>query len=94
MNATMGIMVIVSLTIYSCKIPEAIQHIKETACTLIEKHQMSIMRRGKDVSFLDRLEKKDAIFLSAGGMVDMKKSLLLSITGVLFSYGLVILNLE
>ncbi|GBM15160.1 hypothetical protein AVEN_178761-1 [Araneus ventricosus] len=93
MDAFMGSVVIYSLIIYSSKIPEAIQQIKETAGFLIENYQLSILSRGKAAFFLDRLEKKNVIFLSAGGMVDLKKSLLLSIIGAFFSYGLLILNL-
>ncbi|GBM76714.1 hypothetical protein AVEN_229309-1, partial [Araneus ventricosus] len=78
----------------SSKIPEAIQQIKETASVLIEKNHLSTLSKGKDVSFLERLEKKEEIFLSAGGMVDLKKGLMLSIVGAFLTYGFLILNLD
>ncbi|GBO02607.1 hypothetical protein AVEN_107510-1 [Araneus ventricosus] len=86
--------VIVSLIIYSSEIPEAIQQIKETAGRLIEKNHLSTLSRGKDASFLERLEKKNVIFLTAGGMADLKMSLLMSIVGAFLTYGFLILNLE
>ncbi|GBM19302.1 hypothetical protein AVEN_200241-1 [Araneus ventricosus] len=86
--------VIVSLITCSSKIPEAIQQIKETAGILIEKNHLSTLSKGKDVSFLERLEKKEEIFLSAGGMVDLKKGLMLSIVGAFLTYGFLILNLD
>ncbi|KAF8767243.1 hypothetical protein HNY73_020227 [Argiope bruennichi] len=90
----MGILAMTTLILYSSIIPEIIQEIKETSGHLIEKHQLNIPRRGKETFFLKRLEKKNVIFLSAGGMVDLKKSLILSIIGALFTYGLLIINLN
>ncbi|GBN16412.1 hypothetical protein AVEN_256443-1 [Araneus ventricosus] len=94
MDVFMNIAVIFSLIICGSKIPDGIQQIKETAGLEIEKYKLRIWSRGKDIFFLERLEKKDVIFLSAGGMVDIKKGLMLSVVGVLFTYELVILNLE
>ncbi|KAF8767246.1 hypothetical protein HNY73_020230 [Argiope bruennichi] len=93
MHSSMGIVVISSIIICSSDIPESIQNIKETAGTLIEKHQLCTSRRKQDISFLNRLEKKKIIFLSAGGVIDLKKDLLLSIAGNLFTYGLLFINL-
>ncbi|KAF8767247.1 hypothetical protein HNY73_020231 [Argiope bruennichi] len=93
-DASVGILAILSIIIYSSKIPETIKKIKKTAGCLIERQQISVLNKGMDVSFLYRLEKKEVIFLSAGGMVDLKMSLLLSIIGALFTYGLLLLNLE
>ncbi|GBN89839.1 hypothetical protein AVEN_41986-1 [Araneus ventricosus] len=93
-DASIHSIAIVSLITYSSEIPEAIQQIKETAGLLIEKNHLSTMSRGIELSYLERLEKKEEIFLSAGGMVDLKKSLLLSIAGAFLTYGFLIISLE
>ncbi|KAF8767244.1 hypothetical protein HNY73_020228 [Argiope bruennichi] len=89
-----GIVAITTLIFYSSKILEVIQEIKVTAGHIIEKHQLNIPRGGKETFSLNRLEKKNVIFLSACGMVDLKRSLILSIIGALFTYGLLIINLK
>ncbi|GBO19144.1 hypothetical protein AVEN_166038-1 [Araneus ventricosus] len=93
-NTFTGIGIILFLIICSSKIPENMLKIKETASLLIDKYQLNIMNRGKAISVLDRLEKKNVIYLSACGMIDFKKSLLLTAFGSLFTYGLLILNLN
>ncbi|GBO45833.1 hypothetical protein AVEN_41516-1 [Araneus ventricosus] len=93
-NAFTGVGIISFLIICSSKIPENMLKIKETASLLIDKYQLNIMNKGKAICILDRIEKKNVIYLSACGMIDFKKSLLLTAFGSLFTYGLLILNLE
>ncbi|GBN00899.1 hypothetical protein AVEN_274077-1 [Araneus ventricosus] len=93
-NAFTGVGVISFLIICSSKIPENMLKIKETASLLIDKYQLNIMNKSKAICVLDRIEKKNVIYLSACGMIDFKKSLLLTDFGSLFTYGLLILKLN
>ncbi|GBM99395.1 hypothetical protein AVEN_16059-1 [Araneus ventricosus] len=89
-----GIAGITLLVIYSSQIPENMLKIKASAGYLIEKYQLSVFNSGKVYCTLDRIEKKEVIYLSAWGVVDFKKSFLLTAFGALLTYGLLILQLK
>ncbi|GFU42603.1 uncharacterized protein NPIL_493281 [Nephila pilipes] len=91
-NALIGIIVLFSLTVCSSRIPEYMTKIKTTARSLINKYQLRNMDAGKEIDYLLRMEKTDAVYLCACGMVDFKRSLLLSSFGTLFTYGVLIMN--
>ncbi|KAF8766506.1 hypothetical protein HNY73_019560 [Argiope bruennichi] len=92
-SALTGVIIISSLIIHSAKISENMLKMKETINFLIEKHQLHIQDKGREMSILKRIEKKDIIYLSACGMIDFKRNLLLTAFGSLFTYGLIIFKL-
>ncbi|GBN73456.1 hypothetical protein AVEN_103591-1 [Araneus ventricosus] len=93
-NAFSGVFLLSSLTIFASGIPHYISEIKNTAAFLIEEHQLSEFNRDKEIRILERIEKKDLIYLSACGLVDFKKSFLLTAFGTFLTYGLLIMHLN
>ncbi|GFY67212.1 uncharacterized protein TNIN_432591 [Trichonephila inaurata madagascariensis] len=92
-NAFTGVVIITSLTVCLSKIPENMVKIKATIGSLIEKYQWK-MNGGKEIYFLERLEKRDIVYFSACDIVYFKKSFLLTAFGAVFTYGLIIVNLK
>ncbi|GFT52976.1 uncharacterized protein NPIL_616611 [Nephila pilipes] len=92
-NALMGVVIITSLTLCSSKIPENMLKIKKTFGKLIEKYQLK-KNSEKEIYFLERLEKRDVIYLTAWDIIYFKKSFLLSAFGAVFTYGLIIVHLS
>ncbi|GBL99864.1 hypothetical protein AVEN_162856-1 [Araneus ventricosus] len=89
-----GVIIISSLIVRGSNIPENMLKIKGTAGHLIEKHQLNILDKGREIYVLKSIERKETIHLSACGLVDFKRSLLLTAFGSLFTYGLIILKLD
>ncbi|GBM43065.1 hypothetical protein AVEN_126155-1 [Araneus ventricosus] len=92
-NVFTGIVLLTLLTIYSSKIPNYMKKIKNTVGFLINKHEQSNLRNEKEIRILKRMEQKEIMYLSACGMIDFKKSFLLTAFGTLLTYGLLIVNL-
>ncbi|GBO21180.1 hypothetical protein AVEN_161144-1 [Araneus ventricosus] len=84
-TASRGIAGITLMVIYSSQIPENMMKIKAAAGHLIEKYQLDVFNGEKVYCTLDRIEKKEVIYLSAWGMVDFKKSFLLTAFGTLIT---------
>ncbi|GBO41999.1 hypothetical protein AVEN_178724-1 [Araneus ventricosus] len=61
------------MVIYSSQIPKNMMKINAAAGHLVENYQLSVFNRGKVFCTLDRIEKKDVIYLSTCGAVDIKK---------------------
>ncbi|GBN51208.1 hypothetical protein AVEN_74339-1 [Araneus ventricosus] len=93
-NAFTGVFLLSSSTIFASGIPRYISEIKNTVAFLIEERQLSKLNRDKEIRILERMEKKDLIYLSACGIVDFKKSFLLTAFGTLLTYGLLIMRLN
>ncbi|GFY62864.1 uncharacterized protein TNIN_278941 [Trichonephila inaurata madagascariensis] len=92
-NAFTGIFTITTLTIFLSRIPETMMTIKTTLGSLIEEYQCCL-NGGKEIYLLERMEKKDIIYLSACNIIDFKKTFLLSAFGTVFTYGLIIVNIK
>ncbi|GFY70656.1 uncharacterized protein TNIN_321061 [Trichonephila inaurata madagascariensis] len=93
-SASIGIFVIVSLTICNSRIPEMMLKIKATTGSIIDKYKFDKLTYKGTIDVLERMEKKDVIFMSACGMVHFKRSFLLSAFGALFTYGILLVNLK
>ncbi|GFY40616.1 uncharacterized protein TNIN_13861 [Trichonephila inaurata madagascariensis] len=89
-----GVFVITSLTICNSKIPEYMLEIKTTIGSLIDKHKFDNLINRKEIDVLERMEKKDITYMSAWGMVNFRRSFLLTSFGALFTYGLLLVNLK
>ncbi|GFR29073.1 uncharacterized protein TNCT_131341 [Trichonephila clavata] len=76
------VVIIVSLTVCSSKIPEYMLEIKTTIGSLIDKHKFGKSMDSKEILVFERMEKKDIIYMSACGMVDFKKNFLISLLGL------------
>ncbi|GFU57846.1 hypothetical protein TNCV_2705851, partial [Trichonephila clavipes] len=75
--------------IFSSRIPEAISKIKTIAGFLIDKYPHDL-KQFEEIKLLKKIKEKEIIYLSAGGIVKLKKSFLLSSFGTLLTYGLLI----
>ncbi|GFT18991.1 uncharacterized protein TNCV_3212261 [Trichonephila clavipes] len=93
-SALTGVFVITSLTIFNSKIPEYMLEIKATIGSLIDKHKFGKLMNRKEIEVLERMEKKDIICMSACGMVNFRKSFLLTAFGTLFTYGLLLVDFK
>ncbi|GIY16070.1 uncharacterized protein CDAR_126231 [Caerostris darwini] len=93
-NAFTGVVLISLPTIYCSKIPECMSKIKITLRKLIDRLRLRHLDRVREICLLERMEKHDIVYLTACKMVDFKTSLLLSSFGSLFTYGLLVLNLQ
>ncbi|GFV33374.1 uncharacterized protein TNCV_4732971 [Trichonephila clavipes] len=93
-SAFTGVFVIISLTICNSKIPQYMLEIKATIGSLIDKHKFGKLMDRKEIAVFERMEKKDIIYMSACGMVNFRRSFLLTSFGTLFSYGLLLVNLK
>ncbi|GFR16733.1 hypothetical protein TNCT_493101 [Trichonephila clavata] len=74
----------------SSKIPENMSKIKAAIEVMLDEKRFHNSGEKKAQFFLKRIEKKSVIYLSVCGMVDLKKSFLLSAFGTLFTYGILI----
>ncbi|GFQ86376.1 uncharacterized protein TNCT_712051 [Trichonephila clavata] len=90
LNAFTSLVILFSLALCGSKIPEYMLQIQKTAKLLINKCDVSHSEGVKQLYLLRRILKNDVIYLSAGGMVDLKKSLLLSAAGTFFTYGMLL----
>ncbi|GFY64001.1 uncharacterized protein TNIN_415081 [Trichonephila inaurata madagascariensis] len=91
-SASVGAAIICSLTLCCSKIPKYILEIKTTAGLLIYKCVTEDLISEKEIQILRVIEKSDVLYLSACGMVQFQKSLLLSSFGTFFTYALLIEN--
>ncbi|GFY62865.1 hypothetical protein TNIN_278951 [Trichonephila inaurata madagascariensis] len=74
----------------SSKIPENMSKVKATVEVMLDENTFLSTDEKKAQFFLKRIEKKSVIYLSVFGMVDLKRSFLLSAFGTLFTYGILI----
>ncbi|GFQ83060.1 uncharacterized protein TNCT_193691 [Trichonephila clavata] len=93
-NACTGAMIIILLTIYCSRIPEYMMAIKGSVGSVIDKNQMHNLNLVGEVRFLTRIENKDIVYLSAGGMINFTKSFLLPAFGTILTYSILIVKLE
>ncbi|GFS82248.1 uncharacterized protein NPIL_576601 [Nephila pilipes] len=93
-NALTGVIIIFSLTIVSDRIPEYMSDIRTLAGFLIDAYPYHNFNDLEEVVILKKIKKKKVIYLSAGGVVYIKRSFLLSAFGTLFTYGLLVVNLK
>ncbi|GFT70368.1 uncharacterized protein NPIL_247121 [Nephila pilipes] len=91
-NAFSGTVVLFSLTIFGAKIPEYMMEIKTTVRFLRDKYEFGCAISRKEIRVLNRIIKKDIIYLTAGGFIDFKKNFLLTALGTMFTYGLLIIS--
>ncbi|GIX73458.1 uncharacterized protein CEXT_89551 [Caerostris extrusa] len=88
-----GFLMVYPLILYCSRLSESMCRIRETAACLIDQYQFDNFQ-GKRISFLlERIEKKDIIYLSACGMINLKRSFLLTAVGAIFTYGILIYSL-
>ncbi|GFQ83073.1 uncharacterized protein TNCT_193751 [Trichonephila clavata] len=93
-NVCTGIVIIFSLTLISDRIPEYISEIKTTTGFLIDNYNHHRLKELETIVVLKKFKKKEVVYLTAGGVVYLKRSFILSAFGALFTYGLLVMNLN
>ncbi|GBM92337.1 hypothetical protein AVEN_146881-1 [Araneus ventricosus] len=89
----MDVLFTAGLTIACSMIPENMLKIKTTAGILLDRYQLYDVIEEKEIHILKRIEGKNIIYLTAGDVINIKRSFLLSSSGTLLTYGLLIYNL-
>ncbi|GIY87563.1 uncharacterized protein CDAR_224551 [Caerostris darwini] len=92
--ALTGVLLLTSLILCCSGIPEYMIKIKSTLAALIDRHQVSDLTLGREIRLLERMEKKEIIYLSACDMVYFRKEFLLSAFGTFLTYSLLIVNMK
>ncbi|GIY20885.1 uncharacterized protein CEXT_523931 [Caerostris extrusa] len=93
-NVCTGTLLLCSISICSSRIPEYLSEIRTTSEFLLDKLQSDNFPDRKSLILLKRIERKQIIFLSACGFVDLQRSFLLSAFGSLVTYGILISSLH
>ncbi|GFT11317.1 uncharacterized protein TNCV_1144131 [Trichonephila clavipes] len=93
-NVLPGVAIILFVTLSNAKIPECMMRIKTTVAFLRDRYEFGSASKGKEMIVFNRIIKKDIVYLSAGGIVDFKKSFLVTAFGALFSYGVLIISFK
>ncbi|GBO16237.1 hypothetical protein AVEN_60453-1 [Araneus ventricosus] len=96
-NTCSGLSILISLTLLGSRISEELHEIQMTSqklSNLIHQRHLNIFCGKRTLFLLERIEGRDVIHLSACGMVDLKRRLLLSAFGTLVTYGMLVLNLH
>ncbi|GFQ93787.1 uncharacterized protein TNCT_655181 [Trichonephila clavata] len=93
-NVCTGIVIIFSLTLISDRIPEYMSEIKTTTGFLIDNYNHHSLKELETIVVLKKFKKKEVVYLTAGGVVYLKRSFILSAFGALFTYGLLVMNLN
>ncbi|GIY69711.1 uncharacterized protein CDAR_219951 [Caerostris darwini] len=88
-----GFLMVYPLILYCCRLSESMCRVRETAACLIDQCQFDYFRGKRILFLLERIEKKDIIYLSACGMINLKRSFLLTAVGAIFTYGILIYSL-
>ncbi|GIY78645.1 uncharacterized protein CEXT_720041 [Caerostris extrusa] len=79
--ALTGVLLLTSLILCCSGIPEYMIKIKSTLAAIIDRHQVRDLTLGREIRLLERMEKKEIIYLSACDMVYFRKEFLLSAFG-------------
>lgn len=82
------------LCLYSSLIPHHMSRIKWDIGVCIDKIKPNCTFENDDLMLLKRIEEKNAIHVKVGGFVIIEKSFILSVAGVLFSYGMLLININ
>ncbi|GFT52980.1 uncharacterized protein NPIL_616641 [Nephila pilipes] len=93
-NGSTGLLMMFFLTTCCSRIPDYMLRIKTKAKVLMDNQVLLGLEGSKNMYLLNRIAEKDTIYLSAGGLLDFKRSFIFSTFGTIFTYGLLILNLN
>lgn len=93
-NGFEGCCMILAQVLYGSLIPGRLKDIQITSGRLIEKHRLYLPSHSKLLFFLKRIERKEIIYMTAGGLINVERNLLLAIWGSLLTYGLLLINLK
>ncbi|GIY69713.1 uncharacterized protein CDAR_219961 [Caerostris darwini] len=88
-----GFLMVYPLILYCSRLSENMSDVKETAAGLIDQCPFEYFQGKRILFLLKRIEKKDIIYLSACGMINIKRSFLLTAVGAIFTYGIIIYTL-
>ena len=93
-HMTCCILIVFSYTVCSSSISENIMKVKRTAKKFLNNHTCGHFTSQRNIYYLKRIENEDVVYLSVCGLICLKKGFLLSALGAIFTYGLLIINLN
>lgn len=93
-HSTRSIVAIVALTIYGSMIPEHLAEIRNIVRDFLNCKGCNKLISKENLFYLHRIENQDVVHISACGLLFISRRFLLSIIGLMLTYGLLIINLE
>lgn len=93
-NISLGIVMFVSFTISSSKIPENLQEVRATVRDIVNGYGYSHTISQQNLFYLKRIENEDIVYISVCGIFYVTRSYNFSALGLLFTYGLLLANLN
>lgn len=75
-------------------IPEKLLQIRETAKCCLNKRGDNNVISGKNLFYLERVEKEDIVYISAPGMFKITGEFILSAIGVTLTYDLLLIHIR
>lgn len=89
-----GVILITTQTVCASLIPENLKEIRKTATRVITKLSEKRTDYRNVLYHLTRIEKKEIICMTACGMIQFDKYLILGVFGTILTYGLLIINIK
>lgn len=93
-NNICNVVLFIYFTICSSLIPENIIEIQSIVKNFVNIHRYSHFISEQDLFYLTRIENADVVYISVGGMFNVTRSYIMTVLGLMFTYGLVIINLN
>lgn len=90
---TLGTTLLIALSLCGSLIPDGLMEIRETYEDLIERYEY-LGTNNELLVRLKRLERKEIIYMTACGIINIRRNLIFSVFGTLLSYGLLIINIS
>ena len=94
LNGVYGFLMIFLYSVSSSVIPEKLAEIRNTAKYFITKYGNSPFISRNALFYLKRIEKEDAIYISACGMFKFTRKFVLSAIGITLTYNLLLINIK
>ncbi|GBO39808.1 hypothetical protein AVEN_205730-1 [Araneus ventricosus] len=93
-NISTGVIIICAITVYSARIPEYMLGIKTTVESILDQCHFDEFHGRIAMRLFERIEKRNVVYFSAYGVMDLKRSFLITAFGVLSTYGILISSIH
>ena len=89
-----SILIVFSYTVCGSSISENMMKVKKTARKFLNDYTYGHFASQQNLYYLKRIESEEVVYLSVCGLFCLTKDFLLSALGAIFTYGLLIINLN
>ena len=93
-HITCSITIVFSYTVCGSRISENMMEVKRTAREFLNDYTFRHYAAQQNIYYLKRIENEEVVYLSVCGLFCLTKGFLLSALGAIFTYGLLIINLN